>query len=129
MGNISSSQKYKDIKTDTTTTKINDFLLEYIPLFLDNHCKVEKGLFMDPLQFWIAFQSFIYSKKVDFPSQLCHVKNDWVKYYFHEINKFKDIYVTGAATYNVLVGVSLQTWPGTPITDNRACRNDQLPVW
>jgi len=121
MGNISSSQKY--IKTDIDT-KINNCLLEYIPLFLNNHCKVEKSLFMDPLQFWIAFQSFLRAKKIDAPSQFYEIKNDWVKYYFHEINKLTGIYVTGAAKYNVLVGVSIQTWPGTPETDNRACRSD-----
>jgi hypothetical protein len=83
---------------------------------------------MDPMQFWIAFQSFLRAEKILFPSQLYHIDTDWLKYYFHQLDTSKSIYITGApgSGYNVLVGVSIKKWPGTPETDNRARRTDEL---
>jgi len=105
---------------------INELLLKYVPLFLEQHCTIHKKNFMDPLQFWIALQSFLKANKITIPSSLYLVNSDWVKYYFHQLDISKPIYVTGSPRCNVLVGVSVQTWPGTIETDGCVQREDEL---
>lgn len=117
------SKPSKDKPDDTI---IDDFLSTQIPLFLEKHCTVEEGLYMDPMHFWIAFKSFIRAEKIKFPSQLNYIDTDWLKYYFHQMDKSHCIYVTGAPSRNVLVGVTISKWPGKPDTDSRAQRNDEI---
>jgi hypothetical protein len=107
-------------------TIINAFLTTHMPLFLEKHCRVEEGRFIDPAQFWLAFKSALQAENIKIPRHLYRIDSDWLKYYFHQLDKRWPIYITGAPAYNVLVGVSIEKWPGTPETDNRAKRNDTI---
>lgn len=104
----------------------NEFLLKHVPMFLEQHCTIHKKNFMDPIQFWIALQSFLKANKIKFPPSINLITSDWVKYYFHQLDINHPIYVTGSPRCNVLVGVFVQTWPGTPETDGKAYREDEL---
>jgi hypothetical protein len=113
-------------ETEALKNEINQSLSTYMPIFLETYCHLKEDAYMDPIQFWIGFQSFLRAQKINVSSELYQVKSDWVKYYFHsELNSNKHIYVTGAPSYNVLVGVCMNKWPGTYETDTRAQREDK----
>lgn len=102
-------------------TERNDFLIEHMPMFLKSeYCQVEKAAWISPVEFLIAFQSFLCAKNIKIPDSVNMVDPSMLKVYFNGITNRTGIYATGSYGYYVLVGVTLTKWPGTYETDVKA---------
>lgn len=115
---------------DKEKVELDIFLNKYMPIFLQSeYCNIQEKEWIEPIVFWVAFQSYLHANKINIPQQMNRTNIEFVKYYFHQLYDKKDIYVTGSCKYNILVGVSIGKWPGTKETDNRAIFECQLPKY
>ena len=97
------------------------FIDNHMNLFLESeYCKIEKTNWIDTRHFLLAFQSYIKSCNIKSCIPILNSTDiEVVKWYFNSY-KHDDIYVTGSCKDNVIVGVTIDKWPGSKETDGRS---------
>lgn len=113
---VSQSKEDKKIWNEFQT-----ILNKHMPTFIDSeHCQTGTHLWIDPVSFLLAFQSYLRMLKLNINNPIYNITDpEYIKYYFICLHTKHDIYVTGSCSHFMVVGITIKKWPGNFLTNDR----------